>query len=78
MRLQRDPEELLLATPVGDRLRRENGSRRVLQPAAVRAGVPWVAFRTFRHTSASLLFAEAPGARCRACTALPGSAERRS
>jgi integrase len=55
-RLQRGPEELLFSTPTGDRLRRENVYRRVLQPAAKRAGVPWVAFHTFRHTCASVLF----------------------
>jgi integrase len=37
-------------------LREENLRRRVLQPAAERAGVPWVGFHAFRHTCASLLF----------------------
>ncbi|HEU0019238.1 MAG TPA: tyrosine-type recombinase/integrase [Thermoleophilaceae bacterium] len=40
-------------TPLSDR----NVYQRVLQPAAKRAGVPWVTFHTFRHTCASLLFA---------------------
>ena len=31
--------------------------RDVLHPAALGAEVPWVAFHTFRHTCASLLFA---------------------
>ena len=32
--------------------------RRVLKPTAQEAGVPWVGFHTFRHTCASLLFAQ--------------------
>lgn len=32
--------------------------RRVLKPTAEEAGVPWIAFHTFRHTCATLLFAE--------------------
>jgi integrase len=36
----------------------ENVFRRVLQPARELAGLPWVGFHTFRHTCASLLFAE--------------------
>jgi integrase len=55
-RLQRDPEQLLFATPTGERLRRENVYRRVLEPAAEASGVQWAAFHTFRHTCASLLF----------------------
>ena len=55
-RLQRDPDQLLFATPTGERLRRENVYRRVLAPAAGLAGVEWAAFHTFRHTCASLLF----------------------
>jgi integrase len=35
-----------------------NVRRRVLRPAAEEAGAPWVGFHTFRHTCASLLFAE--------------------
>ncbi len=30
--------------------------RRILDPATVRAGVPWASFHTFRHTCASTLF----------------------
>jgi hypothetical protein len=55
-RLQRAPEQLLFATPTGERLRRANVYRRVLAPAAEAAGVEWAAFHTFRHTCASLLF----------------------
>lgn len=39
-------------TPLSDR----NVDRRVLGPAKLAAGVPWVTFHTFRHTCASLLF----------------------
>ena len=35
-----------------------NLSRRVLKPAAEEAGAPWAGFHTFRHTCASMLFAE--------------------
>jgi integrase len=31
---------------------------RVLNPARKRAGLPWVGFHAFRHTCASMLFAE--------------------
>jgi integrase len=36
--------------------RPENLARRVLKPAAERAGVPWVGFHTLRHSCASMLF----------------------
>jgi integrase len=51
------PEALLFATRAGTPLHDGNLRRRVLRPAAERAGVPWVGFHTFRHTCASLLFA---------------------
>jgi integrase len=35
-----------------------NLRRRVLKPAATQVGAPWAGFHTFRHTCASLLFAE--------------------
>jgi integrase len=35
-----------------------NLSRRVVKPAAEEANLPWVAFHAFRHTCASMLFAE--------------------
>ena len=41
----------------GARLNDGNVRRRVLEPAARTAGVPFVTFHTFRHTCASLLFA---------------------
>lgn len=37
--------------------------RDVLAPAAIRAGVPWVTFHTFRHTCASMLFASGKNAK---------------
>lgn len=41
-------------TPLSDR----NVDRRVLGPAKLAAGLPWVTFHTFRHTCASLLFGD--------------------
>ncbi len=35
-----------------------NVFRRVLQPAREAADLPWVGFHAFRHTCASILFAE--------------------
>jgi integrase len=35
-----------------------NVRRRVLKPVAEKAGLSWVGFHAFRHTCASLLFAE--------------------
>jgi integrase len=35
-----------------------NLRRRVLKPAAEEAGLPWVGFHTFRHTCATMLFAQ--------------------
>ncbi len=39
-------------------MRESNVRCRVLNPASERAGLDWVTFHTFRHTCASLLFAE--------------------
>ena len=50
------PSEPLFATAAGTPLSDGNLRRRVLAPAAKRAGVPWAGFHTFRHTCASLLF----------------------
>lgn len=47
----------VFTSPLGLRLNDGNIRRRVLGPAARAAGVPWVTFHSFRHTSASLLFA---------------------
>ena len=40
----------------GEPLDAGNLLRRVLKPAAGRAGVPWAGFHTLRHTAATLLF----------------------
>ena len=53
---QGKPREHLFATAAGTPLSDGNLRRRVLAPAAKRAGVPWAGFHTFRHTCASLLF----------------------
>ena len=53
---QRDADPVF-ATRNRKLIREENLRRRVLQPAAKRAGVPWVGFHALRHTCASLLFA---------------------
>jgi integrase len=42
----------------GSPLNPGNIFRRVLKPAAEEAGVPWAGFHTFRHTCASMLFAQ--------------------
>jgi integrase len=42
----------------GNAIRPSNLRRRVLKPTAQEAGVPWVGFHSFRHTCASLLFAQ--------------------
>lgn len=46
----------MFGSTAGLPLREENVRRRVLKPAAKRAGVEWVSYHTFRHTCASLLF----------------------
>jgi integrase len=58
----------VFASATGTELSRSNLAGRVLKPAAAAVGltvevagdepVPWVSFHTFRHTCASLLFAE--------------------
>ena len=47
----------------GRPLDQANVRRRVLRPAAEEAGVPWCGFHTFRHTCASLLFAQGRNAK---------------
>lgn len=51
------PTNLVFTASNGRPLRQENVRRRVLAVAAGEAGVPWIGFHTFRHTCASLLFA---------------------
>jgi integrase len=53
----RAPDALIFGAQNGSPLRSENVRRRQLNPAAEKAGVPWVGFHTFRHTAASMLFA---------------------
>ncbi len=50
--------ELVFPAVNGAPLERHNVSRRVLKPAAKQTGLDWVGFHTFRHTCASMLFAE--------------------
>ncbi len=52
----RKDEDPVFTTTTGTALHHANLRRRVLVPAAERAGVPWISFHTFRHTCASLLF----------------------
>jgi hypothetical protein len=69
--LATDPEALLFTAEKGGRISSSNLMRRVLKPAAVRAGVgewvetkkgkraeSWVGFHTFRHTCATLKIVE--------------------
>jgi integrase len=46
----------VFASQSGGYLDASNVAARVLKPAARRAGVPWAAFHTFRHTCATMLF----------------------
>ncbi len=54
------PADEGLVFPAGNGAVMSQGNlrRRVLKPAAEEACVPWVGFHTFRHTCATLLFAE--------------------
>jgi integrase len=51
------PSEPVFASDVGTELIRGKVAERVLNPARELIGLPWVSFHTFRHTCASLLFA---------------------
>ncbi len=51
------PDDLIFSAKNGEPLRAENVRRRQLKPAGEKVGVPWIGFHTFRHTAASLLFA---------------------
>ncbi len=51
-------EDLVFPARNGSPLMPGNVRRRVLVPAAEKAGVPWVGFHAFRHTCASMLFAD--------------------
>jgi len=56
-RLQGGPDELVFTNGLGERVDRDWLWRNALKPAANAAGVPWAGFHTFRHTCASILFA---------------------
>ena len=56
-------DALIFSTPTGDRLNASNVRQRVLIEAAEAAGVPWLTFHSFRHTCASLLFANGKNAK---------------
>ena len=49
-------DELVFPSTSGTPLDAANLGRRVLAPAAKRAGVPWATFHTLRHTCATTLF----------------------
>ncbi|MGI8556943.1 MAG: tyrosine-type recombinase/integrase [Solirubrobacteraceae bacterium] len=50
-------DALVFTTPMGERARDYWINRNVLKPATQAAGVPWATCHTFRHTCASILFA---------------------
>ena len=51
-------DDLVFPVGNGSPIMPNNLRRRVLKPTAQEAGVPWVGFHSFRHTCASLLFAQ--------------------
>jgi integrase len=53
-----EDEGLVFPASNGSPLMQANVFRRVLQPAREEACLPWVGFHAFRHTCASMLFAE--------------------
>jgi integrase len=54
----RESDHLVFTAGKGSALSPKNVRRRVLKPAAEEANVSWVGFHAFRHTCASMLFAE--------------------
>lgn len=56
--VQDAPDELLFSDPQEGWVNQDKLRRNVLKPAAIAAGVEWATLHTFRHTCASLLFAE--------------------
>jgi integrase len=56
-KLQGAPDDLMFTGSRGERIERDWLWRNMLKPAAKTAAVPWVGFHTFRHTCASILFA---------------------
>jgi integrase len=57
-RRQGRPDEPIFTSARGTRVDRDWLWKNVLKPTAEAAGVPWAGFHTFRHTCASVLFAE--------------------
>jgi integrase len=55
---QGDPDALVFTGPRGQRVDRAWLWREQLEPARDAAGLPWVTFHSFRHSCASILFAE--------------------
>jgi integrase len=53
-----DDDDLAFTVANGSAIMPGNLRRRVLKPIAQEANVPWVGFHSFRHTCASLLFAQ--------------------
>jgi integrase len=51
-------EDLVFPSMAGTPQKVENVRRRVLRPAAEEAGAPWAGFHSFRHTCATMLFAD--------------------
>lgn len=56
--LQGRSDELIFTSVRGRRVDRDWLWKNVLKPTAKKAGVEWAGFHTFRHTCASILFAE--------------------
>src|SRR5204863_5680677 len=52
------PDDLVFAARNGSAITPNNLRRRILKPAAEEACLEWVGFHPFRHTCASMLFAE--------------------
>ncbi len=48
--------DLVFCTKLGTTLDSQNFLKRVVRPAAIKAGVPWAGVHTLRHTCASMLF----------------------
>lgn len=48
------PEDLVFASRKGTPLNERNLLRRVLKPAGVKLGIPWLSWHVFRHTHATL------------------------
>lgn len=56
------PEHLVFPSTAGSTMDQGNLRERTLKPAARKADVPWAGFHTFRHTCATLLFAQGANA----------------